>query len=47
MRNVLTMPYRWSSLAAILLAVAFFMPTKELVAQMPPRLRKRLSSPRM
>ena len=35
MRNVLTMPYRWSSLAAVLLAVAFFMPAKQLVAQMP------------
>jgi|ERR1017187_7805413 len=35
MRKVLTMPCRWSSLAAILLAVAFFMPAKELVAQMP------------
>jgi outer membrane protein OmpA-like peptidoglycan-associated protein len=35
MRKVLTLRYPWSSLATILLAAAFFMPTKELVAQMP------------
>jgi outer membrane protein OmpA-like peptidoglycan-associated protein len=33
MRRVLTVKYRWSSLAIALLAVAFFMPAK-LVAQM-------------
>ncbi len=34
MKQVLTLTYRWSSLATILLAVAFFMPSKELAAQM-------------
>jgi len=35
MRKVLTLRHPWSSLVTILLAVTFFMPTKELVAQMP------------
>ena len=35
MRKVLTLRYPWSSLATVLLAVAFFMPAKKLVAQMP------------
>ncbi len=35
MRKVLTLRYPWSSLATVLLAVAFFMPAKQLVAQMP------------
>ncbi|MGB7556757.1 MAG: OmpA family protein [Candidatus Korobacteraceae bacterium] len=34
MRKVLTLRYPWSSLATVLLAVAFFMPAKQLVAQM-------------
>jgi peptidoglycan-associated lipoprotein len=34
MRKVLTMQYRWSLLATILLAAAFFMPADQLVAQM-------------
>ena len=35
MGKALTLRYPWNSLATVLLAVAFFMPAKELVAQMP------------
>jgi peptidoglycan-associated lipoprotein len=35
MRKVLTLSYPWSSLATVLLAVAIFMPTRELLAQAP------------
>src|SRR5664280_2174354 len=35
MRKVPALRYPWNSLATVLLAVAFFMPAKELVAQMP------------
>jgi len=35
MRKVPTLRYPWNSLATVLLAVALFMPAKELVAQMP------------
>src|SRR5664280_2554197 len=35
MGKALTLRYPWNSLATVLLAVAFFMAAKELVAQMP------------
>lgn len=35
MRKVLTQPYRWSSCATVLLALAFFMPAKNAVSQTP------------
>jgi peptidoglycan-associated lipoprotein len=35
MRRVLTLRYPWNSLATVVLAAAFFMPAKQLVAQMP------------